>query len=204
MDDRAEFLVVVDMQNDFVNGSLGSDAAKAIVPNVAGFLAKFLDEHGKARVIFTKDTHGQNYLETSEGRHLPVTHCVIGTEGWNIVPELGQLIFSYTKQHLEDRSNVTVVEKPTFGSVNLPEIMTEMGACLQSSGADDRLDGSGVTIHIMGLCTDICVVSNALLLKAYFPEARVVLHKSCCAGTSKEAQEAALATMKMCQIEIEE
>lgn len=204
MDEYAEFLVIVDMQNDFTSGSLGSEEARAIVPNVAAFLTKFLEEHGKSRVIFTKDTHEKNYLETSEGRHLPVEHCILGTDGWNIVPELGQIVFSYTKRHPEDQASVLVVEKPAFGSVELPEIMTEMGARFEDCAADDRLDGEGVVIHLMGLCTDICVVSNALLLKAHFPEARVMLHRSCCAGTTKEAHEAALTVMKSCQLEIED
>lgn len=203
MDNHAEFLVIIDMQNDFVSGSLGSEDAKAIVPKVAAFLGKFLEEHGKQGVIFTKDTHEKNYAETNEGRHLPVPHCIIGTPGWDIAPELGQLIFSYTKRHPEDRADAMVVEKPTFGSVDLPEILIGKGAALYT-GADSRLDGAGVVIHLMGLCTDICVISNALLLKAHFPEASIILHKSCCAGVTRETHEAALAAMKMCQIEIEE
>ena len=203
MDNHAEFLVIIDMQNDFVSGSLGSEDAKAIVPKVAAFLGKFLEEHGKQGVIFTKDTHEKNYAETNEGRHLPVPHCIIGTPGWDIAPELGQLIFSYTKRHPEDRADAMVVEKPTFGSVDLPEILIGKGAALYT-GADSRLDGAGAVIHLMGLCTDICVISNALLLKAHFPEASIILHKSCCAGVTRETHEAALAAMKMCQIEIEE
>ena len=194
MDNHAEFLVIIDMQNDFVSGSLGSEDAKAIVPKVAAFLGKFLEEHGKQGVIFTKDTHEKNYAETNEGRHLPVPHCIIGTPGWDIAPELGQLIFSYTKRHPEDRADAMVVEKPTFGSVDLPEILIGKGAALYT-GADSRLDGAGVVIHLMGLCTDICVISNALLLKAHFPEASIILHKSCCAGVTRETHEAALAAM---------
>ena len=191
-------LVVVDMQNDFITGSLGTAEAVAIVPKVAEKVKGF-----KGTVIFTRDTHGENYMQTQEGRHLPVPHCIIGTPGWDIAPELGQLIFSYTKRHPEDRADAMVVEKPTFGSVDLPEILIGKGAALYT-GADSRLDGAGVVIHLMGLCTDICVISNALLLKAHFPEASIILHKSCCAGVTRETHEAALAAMKMCQIEIEE
>ena len=201
MDNHAEFLVIIDMQNDFVSGSLGSEDAKAIVPKVAAFLGKFLEEHGKQGVIFTKDTHEKNYAETNEGRHLPVPHCIIGTPGWDIAPELGQLIFSYTKRHPEDRADAMVVEKPTFGSVDLPEILIGKGAALYT-GADSRLDGAGVVIHLMGLCTDICVISNAVLAKTACPEVPVCIDARCTASPDDTLNEATLDVLASLQVQV--
>ena len=160
------FLVVVDMQKDFVDGALGSVDAVAIVPGV---------------IFITLDTHFDNYPETAEGRKLPVPHCIKGTEGW-------QLDKNVTCA-LSDRE-YTAVEKPTFGSLELPRLI------------EASADGDDFSIEIIGLCTDICVVSNALVLKANFPEIPISVDSACCAGVTPQAHEAALATMRSCQIDV--
>lgn len=164
-------LIVVDMQNDFITGSLGTKEAQAIVPNVK----KKIEEY-KARgdeVIFTRDTHKANYLETNEGKHLPVEHCIEGTSGWIIADEI-----SYPEyQHINKR---------TFGYT--------FWDCSLDYDVDD--------IEIIGLCTDICVVSNALIIKAQFPKVNITVDASCCAGVTPESHQAALTTMKMCQINV--
>ena len=159
-------LIVVDMQRDFVNGALGTKEAQEIVPAVRSLVA------AAEEVVYTQDTHGEDYLETHEGRCLPVPHCIRGTAGWEILPEVY-------------RSGARIFEKGTFGSVSLAEY----------AAAFDE-------ISLCGVCTDICVVSNALLLRAFAPEAGVRVAASACAGTSSEAHQAALLTMKSCQIEI--
>lgn len=167
-----KLLIVVDMQNDFVSGSLGSGDAAAIVENVVEKVKKAESE--KEDIIFTRDTHGEDYLNTQEGRHLPVVHCVKGTKGWEIVDEL----LPYVKE---------VVDKPTFGSLELAE----------------KVRAKGYTdIEVVGLCTDICVVSNVMILKAVMPEAVITVDSRCCAGVTKESHQSALDTMKMCQAEI--
>ena len=166
-----KYLIVVDMQNDFINGALGSKDAEAIVPRVLETVRGF-----DGRVIFTRDTHGEDYLSTREGRHLPVKHCVRGTEGHEICPEL----LPYAK---------TVVDKETFGSVELAELIRSYGEDIDE-------------IVLLGLCTDICVVSNALLLKAANPERDITVDAACCAGVTPDTHNAALTTMKMCQIKV--
>lgn len=162
-------LIVVDMQNDFISGSLGSKEAQAIVPNVQKKIAEY-----KARgddVIFTRDTHFENYLETNEGKHLPVKHCIKNTQGWQIADELGNCI------------GCDVIDKVTFGY--------------------DKWHGYAFeAVELVGLCTDICVVSNALILKALFPDIEISVDASCCAGVTPESHNAALTTMKMCQINV--
>ena len=172
------FLVVVDMQNDFVDGALGTKEAVSIVPNVAEKIREFGGE-----VFATLDTHFENYLDTAEGKKLPVPHCISGTE-WN---KLNKSV----KAALDEKG-YTPIEKVTFGSVDLPDMIS-----LAS-------DGEEFTVELIGLCTDICVVSNALLLKAFFPEAEISVDASCCAGVTPEAHEAALTTMKSCQINIKD
>lgn len=166
-----KFLIVVDMQVDFITGSLGSAAARAIVSNVAQKIKAF-----DGAVIFTRDTHDEDYLQTQEGRKLPVEHCIRGTEGWQICPELKV----FAKQ---------VVDKPTFGSLELVQLL-----------AKERVE----EIHLCGLCTDICVISNAMLLKAAFPEVPVIVDAACCAGVTEESHRTALEAMKAVQIEIME
>lgn len=167
-----KLLVVVDMQNDFVDGSLGTAEAKKIVANVVSKV-KTVKQAGDD-IIFTRDTHPANYLETQEGRRLPVVHCVKDTKGWEIIDEL--------KPYAE-----TIIDKPSFGSLELMETAVR---------------GKYTEIELAGLCTDICVVSNALLLKAALLETEIRVDASCCAGVTQESHEAALLTMQMCQIEI--
>jgi len=171
-----KFLVVVDMQKDFVDGALGTAEAVAIVPAVCGKIKAF-----DGKIFATLDTHSEDYLNTAEGRNLPVVHCVKDTEGWQLDKQVAAA--------LEDKGFVPV-EKPTFGSVRLPKLIKE------AAGKDD------ISIELIGLCTDICVVSNALMLKANFPEADIAVDALCCAGVTPDAHKAALATMASCQIVI--
>lgn len=167
-----KLLIVVDMQNDFVSGSLGTKEAKQIVPAVVKKVEQY-QEAGDA-IVFTRDTHQENYLETQEGKKLPVKHCMYGTHGWEIIEELRGFA-----EH--------VFDKPTFGSVELAEYVTREGF---------------MEIELIGLCTDICVVSNALLLKANLLNAEISVDSQCCAGVTPDTHQAALTTMKMCQITI--
>ncbi len=168
-------LVVVDMQNDFIDGSLGTKEAMAIVPGVVHRIAEF-----DGQVIFTKDTHSVNYLSTLEGVNLPVQHCIKGTDGW-------RLNSSVEKVCLDKRA--LGVEKDTFGAKELPRVISE---CCPGVGS----------IELVGLCTDICVISNAMLLKAFFPNADVSVNSSLCAGVTPERHETALEAMRNCQINI--
>lgn len=165
-------LVVVDMQNDFIDGSLGTEEAVKIVPNVINKIKE--SECNSDIIIYTKDTHYDNYLETLEGKNLPVKHCIKGTKGHEIPSNIL-------------RGHDIIFEKLTFGSVDLAKY-------LQIIKFDE--------IELIGLCTDICVISNALLLKATFPEKRIIVDSSCCAGVSVKSHIEALNTMKMCQIEV--
>ena len=175
---QRNYLIVVDMQNDFIDGSLGTKEAQAIVPAVVERI-RACREAGY-QVIATLDTHGENYMETSEGRMLPVMHCIRGTHGWEIREEVQEAL-----------GNSLLLEKPTFGSIRLPGIISE-----------EVESGDTLCIELLGLCTDICVVSNALLLKAYFPEAEINVHAACCAGVTPEKHLAALETMRSCQIHV--
>lgn len=169
------FLVVVDMQNDFIDGSLGTKEAEQIVGNVVNKINSFNGE-----IFATLDTHFENYLSTAEGKKLPVEHCIKGTHGWEINKEV--------LSALEEKS-YTAVEKLTFGSVDLPKLIK------------DRAGEGELSIELVGLCTDICVVSNALILKANFPEAQISVDKSCCAGVTVQAHNKAIDTMQSCQID---
>lgn len=168
-------LIVVDMQKDFVDGALGTKEAVAIVDNV---VAKIKDFDGD--VIATYDTHGENYMETQEGKKLPVPHCIKGTDGWRLDKKVQEAL---------DEKGFTEVYKPTFGSVDLVEMIR-------------KYDVENTQIQLIGLCTDICVVSNALLLKANFPEMNISVDAACCAGVTPEKHLAALETMSSCQIEV--
>ena len=159
-------LIVVDMQNDFVNGALGTKEAEEIVPNVKKKIQEYA-ENGYS-IIFTRDTHTEDYLRTNEGKNLPVIHCVKGTQGWQIFDGL-------------EIENCTYVDKPTFGWTGW-------------QGMDFE------SIELIGVCTDICVVSNALILKALYPEIDISVDASCCAGVTPETHKAALDTMRCCQI----
>ena len=170
------FLIVVDMQKDFVDGALGTKEAEAIVDGVVNKINNFDGE-----IIVTYDTHFEDYMETSEGKNLPVPHCIKDTDGWQLNEKV--------QKALEGRE-YTVVEKITFGSVDLPDFIEE------------KTEGENFSAELVGLCTDICVVSNALVLKANFPEAEISVDSSCCAGVTPEKHEAALETMRSCQINI--
>ena len=165
-----KLLIVVDMQNDFITGTLGSPQAQEILSNVKAKI-----EHHRqngSRILFTRDTHHDNYLATQEGKHLPVAHCIEGTEGHSIADAL-------------DSDGCEVFDKPAFGSLELAEWVAK---------------GNYDEIELCGLCTDICVVSNALILKARLPETVIAVDARCCAGVTAESHEAALLTMKMCQV----
>lgn len=170
------FLVVVDMQNDFIDGALGTPEAVAITDAAAHKIREFDGE-----IFVTYDTHFDNYMQSAEGKKLPVPHCIKGTHGH----ELNEKI----KSALSGKK-VTEVEKLTFGSVDLPQKIAKSA------------DGMDFSVELLGLCTDICVVSNALLLKAAFPEISITVDSSCCAGVTPSSHEAALTTMRMCQIDV--
>lgn len=166
-------LVVVDMQNDFIDGTLGTKEAESIVENVIKKIKSFDGE-----VVFTRDTHFENYSETQEGRKLPVSHCIKGTDGWNIRKELDEL----------RTDDMKVFDKVTFGSKELAEYLSN----------DTELE----EITFVGLCTDICVISNVLLVKAFMPEVEIKVDEKCCAGVTVESHNNALEAMKMCQIQV--
>ena len=170
------FLIAVDIQKDFVDGALGTKEAVAMIPAAVKKLKSFDGE-----IFVTLDTHFADYLQTAEGRKLPVPHCIKDTEGWQLDKAVAAA--------LADRE-YTAVEKNTFGAKNLPDLITQAA------------EGEDFDLEVIGLCTDICVVSNALLLKAHFPEAPITVDASCCAGVTPQAHEAALATMASCQIDI--
>ena len=175
-DEMRKILVVVDMQNDFIDGSLGTPEALAIVENVKNKIKQYEQND----IFVTMDTHSPEYLETQEGRNLPVEHCIKGTPGWQIRSDILELL-----------PEAKVYEKPTFGSLKLAE---DIGSLAKQS--------AGLEIEIIGLCTDICVVSNALLLKATMPEVKISVDSACCAGVTVEKHLAALETMRSCQIEV--
>lgn len=170
-----DILIVVDMQNDFIDGALGTKEAVAIVPKVAEKIRNF-----SGKVLFTRDTHEENYMETQEGKNLPVPHCIRGTKGWEICDELEAL------------RTEAPIDKVTFGSA-------ELGSLLKEGNVKNEIN----SITLVGLCTDICVISNAMLIKAFLPEVKIVVDAACCAGVSPESHRNALDAMKVCQIEIE-
>lgn len=161
-------LIVIDMQNDFISDALGSKEAQAIVENAKAKIAAYKESGNK--IIYTRDTHGEDYLNTPEGKKLPVIHCVKGTKGWEIADGL----------YIEGSE---IIDKPTFGYMGWDKMHFD-------------------EIELIGLCTDICVVSNAMILKAAFPNVNITVDASCCAGVTPETHKAALATMKMCQIDV--
>jgi len=166
-------LVVIDMQNDFIDGALGTPEAQTIVP----LLKKRIEEH-KGEVYFTRDTHGEDYLSTSEGGKLPVPHCIRGTHGWQIRAELDAL------------RKTEAIDKPTFGSTELAELLRAIN------------EKEEIEVTLVGVCTDICVISNALLIKAYLPEINLMVESSLCAGVTPGSHKNALEAMKMCQINV--
>ena len=167
-------LVVIDMQNDFIDGALGTPEACAIVPAVVDKIRNF-----DGLVLATRDTHGADYLNTQEGRNLPVEHCIKGTKGWELNPEISALI------------KEAPIDKPTFGSC-------ELGMRLKELAEHENIEN----ITLIGVCTDICVISNAMIIKAFLPEVPVTVVKDCCAGVTPESHLRALEAMRSCQIEI--
>ena len=165
-------LIVVDMQNDFIDGALGTKEAVSIVPNVKKKIAEYIANGDK--VLYTRDSHDEDYMETNEGKHLPVKHCVIGSHGWKVADEVENIDCEH-------------IDKLNFGWTAWYDYYPELAMG---------------DIELVGLCTDICVVSNALILKAMFPETNISVDASCCAGVTPETHNAALLTMKMCQIEV--
>ena len=171
-----KILVVVDMQKDFVDGALGTMEAAGIVDAVVSRIRNF-----EGRIFATMDTQGENYLETEEGKRLPVPHCISGTPGWKLDGRVQEALLG---------KNFKIIEKPTFGSTALVEELRRIQ------------EQEEIAVELLGLCTDICVVSNALLLKAHFPEMPVCVNEACCAGVTPKTHKAALETMKMCQIDV--
>ena len=170
----SKYLIVVDVQKDFVEGALGTPEAQAIIPRVKEKIAHYREVGGK--IIFTRDTHREDYLATNEGKHLPVAHCIKDTDGWQIYEGLAE-------------ADDVILDKPTFGFLDWKDYI-----------ADD----AELSIELIGLCTDICVASNALILKAAFPEATVSVDPLACAGVTPASHDAALTTMRMCQVEVAE
>lgn len=186
------FSIFVDLQNDFISGKLGSEAAQKIIPNVVKYIME-----NCSHMILTRDTHFENYLKTKEGSMLPVEHCISHSEGWQISKDVMNAVkasgFTYT-----------LLDKKTFGSLEIEKIIRNLLFFVQTQEFMDysKTDGKDLDIRIMGLDTDICVVSNALILKAAFPEADISVIENCCAGTTPERHQAALDVLRSCQIEI--
>jgi nicotinamidase-related amidase len=166
-----KYLIVVDMQNDFIDGALGTAEAVSIVPYVKSVIENF-----DGKVIFTRDTHFENYMETQEGKNLPVPHCIKGTDGWQIRAELDAL------------RKTEAIDKVTFGSKDLVQIL--------------KNEGDIESITFVGLCTDICVISNVMLVKAFYPEIPLIVDAKACAGVTPESHTNALNAMKMCQVKV--
>lgn len=185
-----KILVVVDMQNDFIDGSLGTPEARAIVPNVCRKIRE-----GEWDFIFTThDVHHNGYLNTQEGKRLPVEHCIAGTDGYLYNDEVGKAFEDYEEKHDE---LIVDLMKDTFASCRLPKEITRAVITKYEFATEGELE-----FHLVGVFTDICVISNALLLKTYFPEARIVVDASCCAGSTPEKHLMALEVMRSCQIDI--
>lgn len=203
-----KFLLVIDMQNDFITDALGTPEAPKIVDSVCGLIRSF-----DGQVVYTRDTHFENYFSTQEGKKLPVEHCIKGTEGWQICKEVSECI----------GEDDLVVDKVTFGAEELPNLLRKR--MQQAQNINDMPTSAGETvpeysggnsendigifkgmapeeIHLAGLCTDICVISNAMICKAAFPETPIYIHADCCAGVTPQSHQTALDAMRACQIEI--
>lgn len=172
-----KILIVVDIQNDFVDGALGTKEAVEMIDNAVAKIHSFDGD-----IIVTYDTHFENYMDTQEGKKLPVPHCIKGTKGFELNEKIQEALIG---------RDYKTIEKPTFGSVELPEYIK------------NTYDTNDLSIELIGLCTDICVVSNALLLKAHFTEAEISVDATCCAGVTPESHQAALTTMEMCQVRVD-
>ncbi len=172
-------LIVIDMQNDFTTGVLGNPETASVVGKVAEYIKKFRETEPDGKIIATLDTHDENYMNTQEGKYLPVPHCIRGTDGWKLVPEIESAVGDCIR-----------LEKITFGAFDLPFAV----------GRDEKIE----EIQIIGVCTDICVISNAMIIKSAFPEVPVRIIADCCAGVTPESHKTALDAMRACQIIIEE
>ncbi|MDE6781797.1 MAG: cysteine hydrolase [Ruminococcus sp.] len=172
-------LIVVDMQNDFTTGVLGNPETASVVGKVTEYIKNFRENQSDGKIIATLDTHSEDYMNTQEGKNLPVPHCIRGTDGWKLVPEVESVLGDCIR-----------LEKITFGAIDLPFAV----------GRDEDIE----EINIIGVCTDICVISNAIILKAAFPEVPVRVIADCCAGVTPESHRNALEAMKVCQIIVEE
>lgn len=188
---KQNLLLVVDMQNDFIDGSLGTPEAQAIVPKVCDKIRNW-----DGQIWITQDTHGDNYLSTQEGKNLPVKHCIFGEEGWRIQNDVRDAISHSDAWEYDARNDlhyprntVKWFDKEAFGSWRLV------------ADRDDYWDGID-SVELIGLCTDICVISNAVLIKSFFPEIEISVDASCCAGVTPQSHKNALEAMKMLQIEI--
>ena len=166
-----KYLIVVDMQNDFIDGALGTKEAAAIVPYVKSVIENF-----DGKVLFTRDTHFEDYMETQEGKNLPVPHCIKGTDGWQIRAELDAL------------RKTEAIDKVTFGSKDLVEVLKN----------EDVIE----SIEFIGLCTDICVISNVMLVKAFYPGIPLIVDAKACAGVTPQSHKNALDAMKVCQVKV--
>lgn len=180
-----KILIMIDMQNDFLTGVLGNQQTAAVVPAVCEKVKRYLAEN-KAPLIYTMDTHAENYLSTQEGRNLPVTHCIRGSYGWQLDDSL--------KAITDGQPDRTVkIEKVTFGAETLPRCVKDISL---------KYGGEIEEIELVGVCTDICVISNAMLLKAFFPETLITVDSKCCAGVTPQSHQNALEAMKMCHIRV--
>ncbi len=188
-----KILVVVDMQKDFIDGTLGTKEAIAITDNVLKKIITYKEYEEKnpktTKIFATRDTHDYDYMKTQEGKNLPVEHCIEGTPGWQIDSKLSTIL---------NDANAEIIDKPSFGSVVLAQRIRELADTYfrQNGGTLD------FTVEFVGLCTDICVVSNVLMAKAFSPEIKMIVDSSCCAGVTPEKHLAALETMRSCQVEI--
>ena len=182
-------LVIVDVQKDFVTGALGSLAARSVIPHMRERIKDYAD--GDTLILFTKDTHQEDYRETFEGIHLPVEHCIQGTPGWSLVKEISTLADGYSNFLLYSDEEVvrSRILKNTFGSTKLCEILK-------------KYENEITDVTFMGFCTDICVISNVLMARAYLPNTRIIVDASCCAGSTLDKHLAALEVMKSCQIDV--
>lgn len=197
-----QVLIIIDMQNDFITGSLGTPEARAIVPNVVEKITDNRWDH----IIITKDTHydnhnSYNYDDTLEGKKLPIKHCIVNTPGWALESKI-----THALHNLPYLSTVKYLTKPTFGSLYLSEYLRDevasSGSYYVLNDCDNNVHDLDIEVEICGLCTDICVISNALLLRAAFPNMKITCDSSCCAGVTPEKHQAALEVMRSCQIDV--
>lgn len=179
----SKILVVVDMQNDFIDGALGTKEAEDIVKSVIVKIQEYISRNDT--IYFTMDTHNESYLESQEGIKLPIKHCIKGTSGWKLQEDIKSLLESFRNK------NEIVFEKNGFGSIELAETIK-----------NNFQDNENTEIELVGLCTDICVITNAILLKTYMSNSKIIVDESCCAGVTAKSHKEALNTMNMCQIDI--